>query len=225
MKSYFVTGTDTDAGKTFICQAILAHWQTRQTLAMKPVSAGCQALPENGQITLINEDALALQQAASIYRPMREVNPFAYADAIAPHIAAAQTKQAIDIEGLIDIYQRWRKLGADYCLIEGAGGWRLPLNLEGLSLAHLAQRLSLPVIMVVNMRLGCLNHALLTAEAIAQDGLKLVAWVANCPQDMQVQEENINTLKAWLDAPCLGIVPACDNVREASDYLDLTALS
>jgi dethiobiotin synthetase len=201
-KSWFVTGTDTGVGKTAISCGLLASAAGHglRTAAVKPVAAGCDA---NGQ----NEDALHLQAAMTEPLDYSQINPVALEAAIAPHIAAgleAKSLQASRLAGLC----RGVMLGdADFVLIEGAGGWRVPINPRE-TLADLAMELRLRVIMVVGMRLGCINHALLTAEAIRRDGLHLAAWVANQPGPrMDRHDENLETLVQLLPAPLLGDVP------------------
>jgi dethiobiotin synthetase len=205
-KVFFVTGTDTGVGKTHASVALLHAFaaQGRSTLGLKPVAAGCEVTPDG----LRNEDALALQAAATVQLPYAQVNPVALAAAIAPHIAAAQEKRRIGVAQLAGLLRGAQmQARADVTLVEGAGGWRVPLN-ERETLADLAREMAVPVLLVVGMRLGCLNHALLTAEAIRRDGLVLAGWVANCiDADMPVREENITTLRAALGAPLLGVLP------------------
>ncbi len=203
-KAFFVTGTDTDVGKTIVSAGLLAAANAKglSTAALKPVSAGCEETP-NG---LRNIDALLLQQAMSLPLSYDEINPIALAPAIAPHIAAAQANRRIQLAQLAGLC-RGGLMRADFTLIEGAGGWRVPLNSREF-LSGLAVELRLPVIMVVGMRLGCISHALLTAEAIARDGLTLAGWVANrCVADMACYAENVETIRGMLRAPCLGEVP------------------
>ena len=218
---FFIAGTDTDVGKTFISVAILqaAKKQGLTTLALKPVAAGCEST-EHG---LRNDDALQLQNAMTVPLPYEQVNPVALAPAIAPHIAAAQVGKRLLVSQLVGYCRGALMQSADLALVEGAGGWRVPLNNRE-TLAGLAKELNLPVILVVGVKLGCINHALLTAEAIANDGLVLAGWVANrLDADMPCYQENINTLKSLLRAPCLGEVPrlAAADIPTAGDYLDL----
>lgn len=203
--NFFVAGTDTDAGKTLVAAALLerARQGGLRTLAMKPVAAGCEATPEG----LRNADALLLQQHMTETLGYDQVNPVALEPAIAPHIAAEQAGRRLQVERLAGFCRGVLMQPADLLLIEGAGGWRVPLNaVENLS--GLAKTLELPVILVVGMQLGCINHALLTAEAIQRDGLTLAGWVANRRDPaMACYQENVATLKARLAAPCLGEVP------------------
>ncbi len=218
-KTYFITGTDTEVGKTYVSCALLEAFKQQgcKTLAMKPVAAGCFET-EHG---LRNEDALALQESMTEALDYDLLNPVALKSAIAPHIAAAQEGKRPTVSRLAGFCRGVMNRGADLLLIEGAGGWRVPLN-ERETLADLARVLELPVILVVGIRLGCINHALLSAQAINADGLRLAGWVANIiePRTSCI-DENINTLKGALQAPCLGVVPFAEeaNPRHSAQYL------
>lgn len=203
---FFVTGTDTDAGKTFVSCALLVAAQQRgySAVGLKPVAAGAQLI--EGQLR--NDDALALQSASSKHLPYEQINPVVLPAAIAPHIAAQQVNKRLSVQ-TISGYVRGTLMtqSAELTLIEGAGGWRVPLNNRE-TFADVAKALQLDVILVVGMKLGCINHALLTAEAIARDGLKLAGWIANCiDPEMPVRQENIDTLRQLLPAPLLGVMP------------------
>jgi len=203
-KGFFITGTDTDVGKTTIALGLMAALQQQglRVAAMKPVSAGCTKTAAG----LRNSDAVQLMQQASLALPYDVVNPYAFEAAIAPHIAAAQNNIVLHIEPLCRAYEKMAAQ-ADVVIVEGAGGWQVPLN-ENETMADLAAALELPVINVVGLRLGCLNHALLTAESIAAHGLQHTAWAGNMPcADMVCVTENIMTLKQRLPGNCLGIVP------------------
>ncbi|HEC20868.1 MAG TPA: dethiobiotin synthase [Gammaproteobacteria bacterium] len=203
-KGFFITGTDTDVGKTTIALALMRALQHKglTVAAMKPVSAGCRQT-KNG---LRNHDALQLQQQASIELPYELVNPYAFAAPIAPHIAAAQNNTTMHIEPIVDAYQKIASQ-AEVVIVEGAGGWKVPLN-DTETMADLATALGLPVITVVGLRLGCLNHALLTADSIAAHGLQPLAWIGNSlSPDLNCASENIDTLKRRLPGGCLSIVP------------------
>jgi dethiobiotin synthetase len=185
---------------------------------MKPVASGC-AVTADG---LRNADALTLIQAARAQQPYEQVNPYAFEPAIAPHIAAAQAGVVIDA-GRIERLARSLSAEAERLLVEGAGGWRVPLG-GGLDMAGLAQRLGLPVILVVGMRLGCINHALLSAEAIERDGCLLAGGVANrVDPDMAEWEANLQTLQGAIAAPCLGVLPwlADPSARQVAPRLTL----
>jgi dethiobiotin synthetase len=203
--AYFIAGTDTDVGKTLVAAGLLLAANARglRTLALKPVAAGCTRTPEG----LRNADALLLQRCMSVELPYEQVNPVALEPAIAPHIAAQQAGMRMSVDRLAGFCRGALMQRADLALVEGAGGWRVPLNQREF-LSQLAVALQLPVVLVVGMRLGCINHALLTAETIARDGLRLAGWVANrCQAEMSCYEENVQTLRALLPAPCLGEVP------------------
>lgn len=220
----FVTGTDTGVGKTRITLGLITAFQElgRSTLGMKPVSAGC-ARTEEG---LRNEDALLLQQAGSVRLPYAAVNPFAFEPAVSPHIAAAEAGVPIDFERVAAGYRDLASK-ADKVVVEGAGGWYAPLG-EKLTVADLAKHLEAPVVLVVGIRLGCLNHALLTARAIAGDGLSLAGWVANLVDPaMEAAGENVDFLRRHIPAPMLGTVPYRPEASpsETAHLLDTGALS
>ena len=199
--SYFITGTDTEVGKTFATCALLhaARAQGRRALAMKPVAAGTDA---EGR----NEDVEKLIAASSFAAPRELINPYCFAEPIAPHIAASREGRRIDKHVILDAY-RQLAAQADFVAVEGVGGFRVPLG-EGFDTADLAQALGLPVVLVVGLRLGCLNHALLTAEAIEKRGLVLAGWIANgIDPAMPYRDENIAALRQRLAAPLLGVLP------------------
>lgn len=203
--AFFVTGTDTGVGKTCIAAGLLQAANSRglTTAALKPVAAGCERTPEG----LRNEDALLLQSVVNPPLDYEQINPVALEPAIAPHIAALKARRPLSTDRLAG-YCRGVLGQADFTVVEGAGGWRVPLN-PAETLADLARQLNLPVILVVGVRLGCLNHALLTAEAIARDGLPLAGWVANVlDPDMPRLRENVDALGQRLRAPFLGWVPS-----------------
>lgn len=221
--AYFVTGTDTEIGKTLVsCALLYALTQCGMRAAgMKPVAAG--AVLRDG--ALHNEDVDALVAAANIALPLELIAPYLLRDATAPHIAAAQEGVSIDSDHICASYQRVHD-AADAVVVEGVGGFRVPLS-ERFDTADLAQRLGLPVILVVGLRLGCINHALLTAEAIAARGLTLAGWVANVVDvGMHHSEANIEALTARLPAPLLGCVPrlAAPVPSTAAAYLDFSSL-
>lgn len=200
----FVTGTDTGVGKTLVSAALL-HTLARhhqRVVGMKPVAAGL--IDHEGH--WVSEDVLALRAASSVaVRPELD-NPVALPDPLSPHIAAQRAGRLITVAELLAAH-RALKERADVVVVEGAGGWRVPIN-EHETLADLARGIGVPVVLVVGLRLGCLNHALLTAEAIRADGLQLAGWVANTGDPaMACQDENIDTLRQRLAAPLLGTVP------------------
>ncbi|MGD8620305.1 MAG: dethiobiotin synthase [Gammaproteobacteria bacterium] len=213
VRGFFVTGTDTGIGKTLITLGLMQHLQDRgfTVAGMKPVASGCETTAQG----LRNDDAVQLQRQASCRLSYAQVNPVALAAPVAPHIAARQDSAGISVASIRRVFDDVAKQ-ADRVVVEGVGGWRVPLG-ERETLADLARALGLPVVLVVGMRLGCLNHALLTAEAIAHDGLHLAGWVANClPPAPEALEENIIALETRLSAPLLGVVPALSG-QDAQD--------
>ena len=204
-KVLFVTGTDTDIGKTLIATGLLeaANKQGKRTAAIKPVAAGCSDTGEGPQ----NEDALMLQAAASTELSYQQVNPVALDEPMAPHIAAKEQGKQLSANRLTGFCRGITLLPVDLVVIEGAGGWRVPLNNRE-SMAEIPKQLNAEVVLVVGLKLGCINHALLTAQAIRSDGLKIAGWVANTmDEDMLRLDENIDTLKQLIDEPCLGVIP------------------
>ncbi|MFY1020190.1 dethiobiotin synthase [Ectopseudomonas khazarica] len=212
--AYFVTGTDTEIGKTTIAAGLLhaARLRGLSTAAAKPVASGCQRTPQG----LRNDDALALLAQCSLPLRYEEVNPLAFEPAIAPHLAAREVGVELTVASLASPVRAILARNADFSLVEGAGGWCVPLAGHE-SLSDLAQALAIPVILVVGVRLGCINHAVLTAEAIERDGLELAGWVANIvdPQTSRL-EENLATLGERLPAPCLGRVPYLEEASAAA---------
>jgi dethiobiotin synthetase len=202
-QAYFVVGTDTGVGKTLIASALIKHFVNLdlKTVGMKPVASGCDEVDG----LYINDDVTALMQAGNVTAPLALVNPYRFIPAIAPHIAAKQAGITMDLDGIFAAYQQLRAI-ADVVIVEGAGGFLVPLN-PNQTLADLAKKLNVPIILVVGMRLGCINHALLTVEAIRARGLLLEGWVANqVDPEMAMFEENLETLHQRIDAPCLSIV-------------------
>jgi dethiobiotin synthetase len=203
-RGLFVTGTDTGCGKTEVSLGVM-HWLQARGLwvaGMKPVASGAALTPEG----LRNDDALRLQRQASQPLPYAQVNPYAFAPPVAPHLAADQAGVTIELEV---IRNAWQGLSdhADLVLVEGVGGWRVPLG-PGLDQTDLVRVLDLPVLLVVGLRLGCLSHALLTAESILASGVRLLGWVANSVDpDMLLPQHNVSALAERLPAPCLGWVP------------------
>ncbi|MCW4151057.1 dethiobiotin synthase [Halomonas sp. 18H] len=212
MGAYFVTGTDTDAGKTMVASGLLALARQRDmsTLGLKPVASGCDKAPAG----LRNIDALTLGEQSRPQVPYETINPYAYEPAIAPHLAARRAGRVPTLNHLVAATAEPLAWQRDLTLIEGAGGWRVPLN-QHEDLAGLAVRLRLPVILVIGLKLGCLNHARLSAEAICADGLRLAGWAGNLiDPDFAVDEHdyqaNLATLGQTLQAPCLGLIPRLD---------------
>lgn len=204
-KAFFIAGTDTGVGKTTVSCALLAAAKAKglTTLALKPVAAGCEQTAHG----LRNDDALALMAEMTETLSYDEVNPVALAAALSPHLAAAEAGRRLSIQQLAGFTRGGLMRRADFALVEGAGGWRVPISSREL-LSALPKELGLPVVLVVGMRLGCINHAVLTVEAIVRDGLRLAGWVANViDPEMAALEENIATLGSMLPAPCLGVLP------------------
>ncbi|MFZ4538604.1 dethiobiotin synthase [Propionivibrio sp.] len=213
--AWFITGTDTEVGKTFITCALLHGLRDRgiKAIGMKPVAAGTDASGKN-------EDVEQLIAAAGINAPRELVNPYLFAPAIAPHIAAAEAGSMIDIGPIVAAFNTLRGM-ADALLVEGVGGFCVPLG-PHCDTADLAEQLGLPVILVVGMRLGCINHALLTQQAIKVRGLKLAGWIANhIDPEMSRFEENLAALEARIDAPLLGVIPANSTSEEAAKLIRL----
>lgn len=207
-QSYFVVGTDTSVGKTYIASALIQHFVKGgfKTIGMKPIASGCEvAQSGEWQNQLVNEDVEALSMASNVQAPMDLINPYRFALAIAPHIASEQMGMEMDCNVVTQAYGELTKL-ADRVVVEGAGGFFVPLN-QHETLADLAVKLNIPIILVVGMRLGCINHALLTVEAIKARGLKLAGWVANqVDPEMPVFAENLASLHQRIAAPCLSVV-------------------
>ena len=221
-QAYFITGTDTGVGKTSVAVALLQAAVKRglSTAAVKPVAAGCELTSEG----LRNEDALLLQQACTTVLTYEQMNPFALEPAIAPHFAAMRAGLHLDAEQLAAHCQKTLDIQADLTVIEGAGGWRVPLN-KTQTFADIAKLLDVPVILVVDIKLGCLNHALLSAEAIRADGLVLAGWVANRASGVnECHGEMLADLEGRLACPLLGDLPHCLNQDELAAHLDLDRL-
>ena len=204
-RGLFVTGTDTGVGKTLVSTALLQLFveQGLRAVGMKPIAAGC----ERREGVLVNEDVELLRAAGNVSVPRDLMNPYAFESPIAPHLAARQAGEPIAIARVTECYERLAR-EADVVIVEGAGGWLVPLN-ETDTMADLALRLGLPLILVVGMRLGCLNHALLTVEAIERRGLELAGWVANrIDPNMDGFDGNLATLAGRISAPLLGVIPS-----------------
>jgi dethiobiotin synthetase len=222
MKNFFITATDTDAGKTFVsCALIEALRHTHKIAAFKPIAAGCDL---EGDV-LVNEDAKYLFEFANVGQSINDINPIAFAEAIAPHIAAQNINELITVEKISTYFKKLSSTNADISLTEGAGGWRLPLgkytktntgtnrqhsdNAGHSFLSDFVKQQKLEVILVVNMKLGCLNHALLTYELIKADGLNCVAWIANNAgtEEMPYLAENICSLEQLIPVPKIAQLP------------------
>jgi dethiobiotin synthetase len=201
--AYFITGTNTDVGKTYIARALIKHFceQGLLTIGMKPVAAGAEMV--NGR--LLNSDVTELINAGNMEANIELINPYVFAPAIAPHIAAEQVGVTVSLDKIQQAFDALQSQ-TEVILVEGAGGFCVPINRQE-TMADLAVKLNLPVIMVVGVRLGCINHALMTAGSIKAAGLTLAGWVANrIDPDMLAIEENISTLKSMIKAPCISDV-------------------
>ncbi len=221
-QALFVTGTDTGVGKTLVSTALLylARRSDRTTAALKPVAAGCELTDQGPR----NADALQLLEQCNLPGlAYQDVNPVALRDALAPHVAARREGIELDPDKIAAACKPVLQRGADLTVIEGAGGWRVPLTTAESSMADVARILGAPVVLVVGLRLGCLNHALLSAAAIRADGLSLAGWIGSCiDPGMEALDENISTLRERIAAPCVGILPflASASAAAAAPHLD-----
>lgn len=219
----FITGTDTEVGKTIAALAVMQAWQAQgdTVIGMKPVASGSRATPDG----LRNEDAELLRRQSSVALPYAHLNPYPFAPPIAPHLAAAEVGVEISVPTLVAAYQVLRPQ-ADRVVVEGAGGWRVPLN-QRTTWADFVRAADLPVILVVGLRLGCINHAWLSAEAIVRDGLTLAGWIANAMDPDYPAQSTLDTLSPQIPAPLLGVLPRItDPVRQPlARYLSLPASS
>lgn len=221
MKKIFITATDTDAGKTHIGCAIIRKLvkQGKKVQVFKPISAGCELI--DGK--LINADAAKLLSYSNCQQTIEQVNPVAFAEPIAPHIAAENNRVEISLEDITQAHRKMCLTDAEITITEGAGGWRLPVG-NGKFLSEFVQQTEQQVILVVNMKLGCLNHAILTYEAIKNDGVTCIGWVANVQQSMPYLNENLNELFSQFAMPLLGVVGNEPNIDSVAQLLDLSTL-
>jgi dethiobiotin synthetase len=204
-KGYFVTGTDTEVGKTLVSGALILKLREAGlvTLGFKPVAAGCY---QDAQGKMFNEDIETLRLASSLESGQLEPCPYLLERAAAPHLHAEEQQVKINLDHIANAYQQLSKYG-EGVIVEGSGGFLIPINAKE-DLGHLAQRLDLPIILVVGMKLGCINHALLTCEAIKSRQLKIAGWIANTlVTEMPLLHENIQTLMSKIPAPFLGCIP------------------
>jgi len=215
--AWFVTGTDTGIGKS-VASATLLHAlraRGRRAVGMKPLASGCESTPDGWR----NEDALALQAASDPRPAYDDVNPFALPNPLAPELAAADAGIRVTLAPIVSAFQRL-SAQADSVVVEGVGGWAAPLSAD-LDQADLVRALDLPVVLVVGLRLGCINHARLTARAIEDDGLRLAGWIANdIDPAMARSDENFELLKQRLPVACWGRLP----FREKPDPAQLASL-
>lgn len=229
MKSYFITGTDTDVGKSHVACALIAAFATLGTRAapMKPIAAGTVCVDG----VEMNADVIAMREVAGATAALRDINPYCFSQAIAPHIAAQRENVVVEMDVIRAAFDRL-KYAADTVVVEGAGGFLVPMSMNR-SMAEIPAALGLEVILVVGMRLGVLNHALLTVEAIRSRGLPLAGWVANttAASPMLAFDENLATLERMIAAPLLGALPfdahsktSLERARRAAAFLRLDTL-
>lgn len=208
INSVFITGTDTEVGKTLYSELLLHSLNTRglRTAAMKPLASGAEV--QEGKLR--NADALALQQAASTSFSYELCNPYCFEPAIAPHLAAKYAGVRIEADVILHAYEQLQRQ-ADITVVEGVGGWLVPVN-ENQTVADMVEAMGLPVILVVGMRLGCINHALLTAENIKKRGVPLLGWVANVMDpNMSHLDESIESIAQQIHAPLLDTIEFINN--------------
>ena len=206
-KCFFITGTDTGVGKTCATIALMQYFkqQGQTVVGMKPISAGCEWI--DGQLK--NEDALLIQKNATIQLPYEKINPYAFELPVSPHLAGKDNP--VQIDTVVQYFEELSKI-ADVVLVEGAGGWLAPINNKE-DIADLAKALDIPVILVVAIKLGCINHAKLTFQSIMSAGVKCNGWLAMCIEpDMLKIDENIETLRNYISVPLLGVFPFMENI-------------
>lgn len=204
-QGFFITGTDTETGKTTLSASLLHLFsqQGYRTLGLKPVASG-------------GHDAQILQEHANVHLAKKLINPFSFDEPIAPHLAAAKCNQLLSVEKILKAYKQIPDNAAEMVIVEGAGGWLTPLN-DTETLADLAQAMHYPVILIVGIRLGCINHTLLTLESIRAKGLQLKGWIANCIDPaMLYPEASVDSLQKRISAPLLGVVPYQHDVKIAT---------
>lgn len=205
VNAHFVIGTDTGVGKTLVSCALVRLLRGRgiEAVGMKPVASGAW---RDEHCMMRNEDADALAAVSAGVHPQSLTSPYLFEAPLAPHIAARLEGRTIDRARIVDAFRQLRVL-AEHVVVEGVGGFMVPLG-EDFTTADIAQEFAAPLILVVGLKLGCINHALLTAEAARARGLRLAGWVANClPDGMLEQDATIATLAGRLDAPLLGVLP------------------
>lgn len=218
--SYFVTGTDTGVGKTLVSCGLLHAFaaQGKRVVGFKPVAAGCDD-------DYHNDDAKQLRDASTVRASYGQINPYCFPHPIAPHLSARHAGSRIDFSRIFASYDELAGQ-SDEVIVEGVGGFCVPLN-EKQDSVDLTKQLDIPVILVVGMRLGCLNHALLTLRVIADAQIECAGWIANVlDADMPALQENIDTLRERIQAPLLGVIPfqSQPDAREAATHLDISTL-
>jgi dethiobiotin synthetase len=206
MKMLFITGTDTDIGKTYCALTLMRLFNEKgyKTFGMKPIASGCFL---NSHGYLVSEDALALQKMATIKRSYHSVNPFSFEQPIAPHIAAKKIGRQLSVTSVVEKIEQSLQSSADINIIEGVGGWSVPLNDHEI-LADVVQFFNMPTILVVGIKLGCINHSIQTSQSIVNRQVPYVGWIANgIDNTMLERDENIKSLERWIPVPCLGVLP------------------
>ena len=214
MGGFFITGTDTEVGKTLVSGALILKLreQGKKAIGFKPVVAGTY---QNTSGNILNEDVETLRIASKLAPGQLNLSPYVLDMPVAPHLAAANKGIALDLNTMMQALSEIQK-HSDCLVVEGAGGFLVPLN-DAQDLADLAQQIDLPIILVVGMKLGCINHALLTQEAIKARGLKMAGWIANSLlNEMPLLKENIATLQAKINAPFLGLIPTLPKILQKS---------
>ena len=216
MSGIFITGTDTEIGKTFVSSLLIKIFseENMKVAGMKPVASGAKIIKG----ILKNDDALTLIQASNVEADYKNVNPYVFEPAVSPHLAAEQLNIEINIDEIKNNFDQLQNI-SDVVVVEGVGGWYAPLS-SNTTVADLAETLNLPIILVVGLRLGCLNHALLTAQAIRQSGLPIAGWIANhVTKNFSTADKNILTLQHFLnDFPYLGSVPYQTNFNNEAPF-------
>lgn len=213
---FFITGTDTEIGKTLVAGALIQKFREQgiNALGFKPVAAGTY---QDQQGNILNEDVETLRIAANLGHDQKIPSPYVFEIPIAPHLAAEKLGIRLNLSIMLDAFEKVSSQ-TNCIIVEGAGGFLIPLN-ETENLSDLVQKLKLPVIMVVGMRLGCINHALLTYEAMTSRQLKVAGWVANSlSSEMPFLQENIKTLQTKIQAPFLGSIPPLPIDLQKSDH-------
>ena len=214
-KGFFITGTDTDVGKTYVASKLIRAFSDSKckVSGFKPVASGSVRI--DGELK--NSDALSLMNEASVSLPYKTVNPYCFEPPIAPHLAADQVGVDIDLSTIQRCFTAHETV-SDVVIVEGAGGWKVPLGPQ-LSFDDVALALNAPVILVVGLQLGCINHALLSEAAILSKGCRIVGWVGNqVKANFNEADENLATLKARMESPCLGYFD-CQSVTENNELL------
>ncbi len=222
MNSFFITGTDTEVGKTHVTCLLLKFLtqHQRSAIGFKPIAAGAEEA--FGQ--LVNEDALNIMESSNVYAKYEQINPICFEPPIAPHIAAQRANKVITQIELNHHYKEILSVGAEFTLVEGAGGWSLPIN-DTEYLSDWVKAREIPVILVVGMKLGCLNHTLLTIQALKAQGVKCAGWVANeIDPNMSEFDANLESLKKRIDAPLLAVAPFAKSKAKLKIYKALTDL-